>query len=227
MNYWYLIILCFALMSVFIYFEFKKKYGLAVLFKGLASAVFILFGYLSIKITTDTTLFVFNNRILIGLILGGIADICLNLRFVFKKNGSIVFLIGILFFMAGHVLYVLAQCLFLDQVWWLILIAVALTAITLFIIFKFIDAKTAFKAFGVLYIGAIMIMTVLSIAVLINRFDVHNILFVVGAISFLASDIVLIVNTFGNLNKKSLRITNLSLYYLGQLLIGLSLQFLL
>ena len=40
------------------------------------------------------------------------------------------------------------------------------------------------------------------------------------------SDIVLILNTFGSEFRKSLRNTNISLYYIGQLLIAFSLQLL-
>lgn len=51
-------------------------------------------------------------------------------------------------------------------------------------------------------------------------------LFSAGAFLFLISDIVLILNTFGKESKFSLRITNLSLYYIGRLMIALSLQLL-
>ena len=37
---------------------------------------------------------------------------------------------------------------------------------------------------------------------------------------------MLILNTFGSETKQSLRVTNISLYYIGQLLIALSLRFL-
>jgi len=46
-----------------------------------------------------------------------------------------------------------------------------------------------------------------------------------GAVAFLISDIVLIFNTFGKETKFSMRITNLSFYYIGQLLIAISLYF--
>ena len=51
-------------------------------------------------------------------------------------------------------------------------------------------------------------------------------LFFAGALLFLASDIVLILNTFGKETKQSLRVTNITLYYLGQLIIAFSLKFL-
>ena len=50
-------------------------------------------------------------------------------------------------------------------------------------------------------------------------------LFAAGAVLFLVSDIVLILNTFGKETKQSLRICNIMLYYIGQLLIALSLHF--
>ena len=50
--------------------------------------------------------------------------------------------------------------------------------------------------------------------------------FAAGAAFFLVSDIVLILNTFGQQTKQSLRITNISLYYIGQLFIACSLLFL-
>ena len=46
-----------------------------------------------------------------------------------------------------------------------------------------------------------------------------------GALLFLGSDIILILNTFGGQSRESLRISNIVLYYIGQLLIAASLQF--
>ena len=50
-------------------------------------------------------------------------------------------------------------------------------------------------------------------------------LFFIGAILFLLSDVILIFNTFGKEQKLSMRAANLTLYYLGQLLLAISLQF--
>ena len=48
-------------------------------------------------------------------------------------------------------------------------------------------------------------------------------IFAAGALLFLISDIVLILNTFGQKSSFSLRVTNIGLYYVGQLMIALSL----
>ena len=90
-------------------------------------------------------------------------------------------------------------------------------------IFKQITAKKAFKIFGVVYIGAIMLLNVVAIGNLITAPSVFTRLFAGGAVLFLISDVVLILNTFGEKTRQSLRYTNIALYYAGQLLIALSL----
>jgi len=71
--------------SCFMHVEYKEKFTTAVLLKGSASFCFILLGIFSRSLASDT---LFANRIIIGLILGGIADVLLNLRFVFEKHGK-------------------------------------------------------------------------------------------------------------------------------------------
>ena len=55
--------------------------------------------------------------------------------------------------------------------------------------------------------------------------DTWTAIFFAGTLLFFVSDVVLILNTFGQESRFSLRVTNLSLYYVGQLLIALSLQY--
>ncbi|MDO4940490.1 MAG: lysoplasmalogenase [Erysipelotrichaceae bacterium] len=221
MNYWYLIILCFLLMAIFIYFEKNEKYKLAVLFKGLASLMFVVLGILCGIQNIDME---FSKLVKYGLILGLIADILLNLRFVFKQKGKIVFLVGILVFLAGHILYLCALLPKCRNLLVSIIVAVILTVVILLWIFSKIEAQKAFKIFGVFYIGTIVFMNCVAMSNLISDYSIANLVFVIGAISFLISDIVLILNTFGKETKFSLRVTNLSLYYLGQILIAISLS---
>ena len=218
-----LTVLCLIIMSVFIYFEKKEKYVLAVILKGLASLMFVLLGYWcsSTLPSSDFTKFV-----KIGLILGLIADVMLNLRFVFKTKGKIVFLVGILVFLSGHILYLCALIPTVNNIVLPLVIGVILTAIIIKWIFTQIEAAKAFKIFGIFYIGAIVIMNCFAVTNLIqDPSNLRYIIFTIGAVSFLISDIVLILNTFGKTSKFSLRITNLSLYYVGQLLIAFSLMF--
>ena len=209
--------LCAVLAVIFLYTESKKQYVPAVILKGLASLCFVITGILC----SDGSQLA--RMIVLGLAVGCAADILLNLRFVFKEKGQAVFLVGILVFLTGHILY-LAAVFPLSSNWLLcVIIGIALTAALMVWIFKQITAKQAFKIFGVVYIGAIMLLNTVAVGNLITAHSVFTGLFAGGAVLFLISDIVLILNTFGEKTRQSLRNTNIGLYYAGQLLIALSL----
>nr|MCR4854587.1 lysoplasmalogenase [Erysipelotrichaceae bacterium] len=89
-------------------------------------------------------------------------------------------------------------------------------------IFKTMEVKKAFKIFGVFYLGAVFIMTAIAIGIAIFTPSGRAVVYAIGALLFTASDIVLIFNTFSGVTKFSMRICNLSLYYLGQILIAFS-----
>jgi uncharacterized membrane protein YjjP (DUF1212 family) len=84
--------------------------------------------------------------------------VLLNLRWVFKEKGQLVFLVGILVFLSGHIVY-LAAVLPMAKNWMVpVAVGVVLTALLMKWIFIKITAKKAFKIFGIFYIGAIMIL---------------------------------------------------------------------
>lgn len=218
-----LCLLCLVLMVIFIYFEKQDKYFLAVIFKGLASLMFVFLGFWCSRVIVDLQ---FARMVRIGLILGLIADILLNLRFVFSSIGKIIFLVGILVFLSGHIFYLCALVPTANNLIIPIIIGVIISFITLKWIFLNIEAQKAFKIFGIFYIGTIVVMNCFAIANLIqDPTNIRYILFSIGAVLFFVSDVVLILNTFGKVSRFSLRITNLSLYYLGQMLIALSLLY--
>ena len=214
-----LIPLCLVLAALFLWQESREKYVPAVLLKGLASLCFVLLGLLCSRGTPPARLAV------LGLALGCAADVLLNLRWVFPKKGQLIFLVGILVFLGGHVLYlaaILPQC---ENKLLCLILGLVLTALLMIWIFKQITAKKAFKIFGVVYIGAIVLLNCVAFANLIAAPSAFTGLFAAGSLFFLVSDIVLILNTFGPETKKSLRFTNIGLYYIGQLLIACSLLF--
>ena len=215
-----LILLCLALAGVFLWREFRKSYIQAVVLKGLASVCFVVLGALCSPGTHTA------NLIVIGLILGCVADVLLNLRYVFLIKGQLIFLVGILVFLSGHIMYLAAVLPMCAN--WLVcfIVGVVLTALLMMWIFRQITAKKAFKIFGVFYIGAIMLLNCVAIGNLITSPSAFTAIFAAGAVFFLVSDIVLILNTFGQKTRQSLRVTNISLYYIGQLLIAVSLLFL-
>ena len=219
MNMVLLIPLCLAFAGAFLWTEKQEKYVPAVVLKGLASLCFVVLGLLTSPGTHMAKL------IVTGLILGCVADVMLNLRWVFQEKGQMIFLIGILIFLSGHVFYLAAILPMCRSKLLCVLIGAVLTALLMMWIFKRITAKKAFKIFGVIYIGAIVILNCVAIGNLLSAPSAFTGVFAAGAVLFLISDIVLILNTFGAETKQSLRITNIGLYYIGQLLIALSLMF--
>ena len=211
---------CICLAAVFLWRESKKDYVTAAVLKGLASACFVALGFLLAGGAGKAKL------IVAGLVLGCVADVLLNLRYVFEKKGQLVFLAGIAVFLGGHILYLIAAMRGIGYWWICVLAAAVLTALLMWWIFKRITAKKAFKIFGVVYIGAIMLLNCVAAANLIASPGAHTAFFAAGSFLFLISDIILILNTFGKETKQSLRIANIGLYYAGQILIALSLLFL-
>ena len=212
-----MILLCAALAGVFLVQETKKQYVRAVTLKGLASLCFVILGIMNSPGTKTAKL------IVCGLIFGCIADVLLNLRLVFREKGQPIFLVGILVFLAGHILYLAAVLPLCANPFLCVIAGIVLTAVLMVWIFRQITAKPAFKIFGVVYIGAIMLLNCVAAGNLIASPSPFTAVFVVGALLFLVSDIVLILNTFGQEFRQSLRITNISLYYAGQVLIAVSL----
>ena len=212
-------ILCLCLAALFIWTEKRENYVGAVILKGLASLCFVFVGIMAGNGGQLAKLAV------TGLALGCIADVLLNLRWVFPKKGQLIFLIGILVFLSGHVVYLAAVLPMADNWVACIVVGAVLTALLMKWIFSKITAKKAFKIFGVFYLGAIMMLNSVAVSNLMTEPSTFTGLFAAGALLFLISDIVLILNTFGPESKFSLRVTNLSLYYLGQLLIAWSLLF--
>lgn len=211
-----------TLQAVFIAVEHKEKYVPAVILKGSAAAVFCIIGVVAMGASVNRD---FAKLVVFGLCFGALGDILLNLRFVFPKNGQKIFLVGVVAFLTGHILYLCAIAPFSRNLIPCLVVGVILAAVLLTWIFKTLTVKLAFKIFGVLYIGAIVLMTAVAIGNVLTAPGTAAWMHAVGAVLFTLSDIVLIFNTFGSEQKFSMRITNLSLYYMGQLLIASSLFF--
>ena len=209
------------LQAVFIVTEKMEMYKKAVVLKGFASLFFVAIGVFAAL--TKPSLFTL--LIALGLGFGLIGDVCLNLRLVLK-NGKAVFLSGIAAFLIGHILYLVAMALSIKNLIVLLISAVAGVALAsglLVWIFKNITAQKVFKIFGIFYVGAVVLMTAVAAGTVLTHFSISSLVFLIGAVLFTASDVILIFNMFSEKKKAWMRPTNLSLYYLGQLLIAMSL----
>ncbi len=211
-----------VLQGIFIAVEHKEKYTLAVVLKGLASICFVWIGLQAyMGVCGDS----YSRMVLLGLAFGALGDILLNLRFVFESIGQKIFLAGIAAFFTGHILYLVALIPFSQNLWLCLGLGAVAAAALLWVIFSRLQVKPAFKIFGIFYIGAIVMMTAVAIGNYVAWQTTGRLLYVIGAVLFTISDVVLIFNTFGSESRFSMRITNLSCYYAGQLLIAFSLFF--
>ena len=224
----WLCLTCLAIAAYFVYVEHKERYVYADIIKGVASCCFVVLGYLGAKgygWPQGTGIEGQAKVILVGLCIGAVADVVLNLRYVFEgRQAQISFLVGILVFLAGHVAYIVALSGYFASILPAFLIGAVVAWLLLRWVFSQIDAPKAFKIFGVFYIGVISIMNVMAIMALFAMPSARTLVFMVGALFFLASDLILIINNFGPEQRFSLRIANLMLYYVAQLLIAISIQ---
>ncbi|MBR5753041.1 MAG: hypothetical protein IKX83_01000, partial [Clostridia bacterium] len=152
MSFMYLAYIGLLIQIIFIYVEQQKKYVPAVALKGTASLFFVLLGLFGLSLSPLPG---FAKVVVAGLLFGLIGDVCLNLRFVLENAGQKIFLGGILAFLIGHILYLVALIPLCEKVWVWLIVGVAVAAALLYWILTSVEAEKAFKIFGVVYIGAV------------------------------------------------------------------------
>ncbi len=204
----------------FIRSELSGRLLAATILKGAASAFFVAFGAVCFGAkATD-----FGRLILIGLVLGMAGDILLNLRNQVSGGGAMkVFALGVLAFLAGHILYIAALIGACPGM--LVFAGIATVVISVLAIPPLMKRITApskgLKLFG--YVDLVIVIAMFSCAagmLLQLGASPMTAVFTLGAFLFLISDFIMIYYTFGS-KVPALRVTNLLCYYVGQLLIGL------
>ena len=204
---------------LFIRSEYAGQMGKATVLKGVASLFFVILGaYCYARLPSA-----FGRLILIGLILGMVGDVFLNLRNLYTGGKSNkVFAVGILAFLSGHFLYIAAL---LGRDASIVLPALLLTAVisvsAIPPLMKRINAPSmGLKVFGYVYLVIVIAMFSAAASLIIRGgFTALNAVFTVGAFLFMISDFLMIYYSFGR-KLKPLRAINLLSYYVGQLLIA-------
>ena len=217
-----LLLVCLIGLCVDIWFiqtEYAGKMAKATLLKGLASAFFVLLGavcYLNHRTG-------FGRLVLVGLILGMIGDVFLNLRNQFTGAASgKIFAVGILAFLSGHLFYIIA----LFQKNPTILLPAVISAAVLSVLaipplMKRITAPSkGLKLFGYVYLVIVIAMFCCAAALLSKEgAGPMTIFFAIGGLLFVISDFIMIYYSFGR-KVRPLRAINLLSYYVAQLLIA-------
>jgi len=210
-----------AVEAVFIVFEYQKKPLAALILKTLASLMFILLGVLCTLRAANGS---YAAVILAGLVFGAIGDVCLNLRHLVGERGKQVFMAGIAAFLIGHLFYLFALIRRAPQMLlWSVPLCAVLSFFLLRFILKRIEVQGALKTFGIVYLVVVFFMMCCAVGLLpVDPSNPAYRLFTLGAVLFAASDVLLVFNQFGKKAYPAFRAMNLSLYYLGQICIALT-----
>jgi uncharacterized membrane protein YhhN len=160
--------------------------------------------------------------------LGAIGDVCLNLRFLLTDGAKRVFLFGIAAFLLGHLAYLVAL---ITREPVALLFALPAAAVVSVFLIRFvlsrIEVDGVIKTFGIVYLCVVFLMACVALALfLLEPQNAGRALFAVGGLLFAASDVLLVLGQFGRRTYRGFRALNLSLYYVGQVCICLTIALL-
>lgn len=168
--------------------------------------------------------------VLAGLVFGLIGDIVLDLKVVYleRPEEGVYLTGGMVSFGAGHVMFLTAVCLFAGEyitgalIGGCLAVAAVMACATVFGGGKLLGLKFGkFTVHSLLYAFCLMFMSALSVGMCIVMNSTDMVLFAVGMVLFLLSDIVLTQMYFGGKPRdKVLCTVNHALYYAAQICIA-------
>ena len=164
----------------------------------------------------------------LGLVLGLMGDVFLELQYVYPKGKIRQIKYGMIVFGFGHIFYLLAMDEMSSFNLVSLLIGLAMVGVTYMgaRIMRLNFGKLSFASYAYSFI--IFTMVGQSIFQFIDlQANTYSILFMIGAFLFGLSDLILAPIYFQKDSHKLLPILNLATYYLGQVLIALSVYFIL
>lgn len=227
----------FITVPVFLKHYWPDRCKQSFIFKVISAALFVLCGFLCVKISGNNTPYA--NLIMIGLFLGFLGDIFLHSL----SDNKIHFVIGFLSFLAGHVVYIVAFWKAVQSTypgshvyeWYELLLIVASLAIVLgiFLKIKIFKGKEMLIGPFIIY-GAIlfsMLYKALRYAIGEIAYGTNDHMFAVfvtvgiGGILFTASDVILGYTIPKGSTTRTLRIINIGTYFAAQILLALSILF--
>ncbi len=214
----FLVVLEYLSVIFLILSEKKKAYKYSVCFKFMASLTFVILGYIQMTLNNSS-----KYAVLAGLILGAVGDVLLNLSYLFESSKTYLFTSGVIFFLLGHCFYLSN----LFKVHTNIVIPAILTIITsimlFYLLFNAVKLSKNQKSAGLIYVIAVVFMASMGLTNMVLSPSKQSILFGIGSLFFVISDIILIIDTF--IEKREIYLVcNLLFYYTGQLLIALSIS---
>jgi len=209
----------FLLQIAFIRVEKKGNMKLALILKTVAAVVFVMVGLLSVLHTKNPQ---HGWIVVCGLSCCAVGDFLLNYQFL-KENPEPWFVAGAFANLVGHVLFISSLLPFDGtQLQKTLLICGVLAVLLNIYIHVSIKAGLGLRIFGIVYITALIFITVhTGVMYYFNPANTGALIMSIGAGLFTFSDVLLIFDAFGN-KKEWMRAADLVTYYLGQLFIAYS-----
>ena len=228
--------ICFLAAAVIIALIFTIRRGtktdaVSLLLKTIASLLFILLGltgcfFSSLPVPMLALFMVF------GLVCGLVGDVFLDLKYVYPQDETLHTFTGFGAFMLGHCFYTLFLFLNYEIKTAHFLISIAagiLLAIVIYATPKLMKLDYGkYRIISSVYAGLLVFVTVYALLLEVAAgHSVSKLLFFIGIVLFLLSDLILSQIYFGeNKGTTGNKIANHLTYYLGQILIAASIWFL-
>ena len=217
--------------TIFIYGKLTNYSWRTTMFKTIDSLLFLSLGIYLFFYKGQPNIGIF---IILGLTFGLLGDVALAFKRIAKDKDKFFTLLGMTFFIIGHIFYTTG--LFVNyyvpgNVIHIIIPLVAALLIALSIVFVELKLKFklgGFKYFGIVYFTALfsVSMSCLSLNILHHFQSTFLVLMLVGALIFASSDILLTRTYFKENCPKGFLISTSITYYLAQFLIAFTLFFL-
>ncbi len=217
-----LLAICSIFVTYFLKAFYNEKFKRALLFKGLSSLCFVTFGLINLLCTGFSLpkLLVF-----IGLCFGIMGDEILALCQIYPRHDTVHFIGGGMFFIVGHLLYMVAMLLMKGVSW--PTLAISFTVIlTLSFLYesknRFFIAEMKYSLR--IYMSVVVLFAAFSVASFAYRPTPDRALLALGGLLFTVSDNLLFAYKYHNSTRFSRNIILHIAYYSAQLLIALSIS---
>lgn len=216
------IILYLVTTIIFMYANYFDLVLMRNILKGICGIMFIIIPFIATKENKKIRTTRYFKTMIAGFTLAAIGDLLLDID---NSNFSILFILGMVFFALTHVMFSISflKHIKFNKTTIISLLLIFIPALIILNLLNLINAGDLTIIINI-YAFIISIMTSLSITLYtkkqLNKHFRNSTLF--GVILFAASDLILVFALFGNNPTKELLLTNNFIYYIAQLIIGIS-----
>lgn len=217
---YFLLVLGLIIDIIFVIHDHKAHDGFSIVLKTLASLSFVVISfYVYLKYKSE-----YGILIILALIFDTLGDFVLILRNIYYKHKDLIYVLGTLSFLIGHIfLLVLLNKIVKRAIILSILITTILFIFSFFTIIKKHIKDNKSLVVASIYIYFILYILIVSILAIIKVRSIFLLIFLVGYFLFVLSDYILIIHKFSLVDRYYLQPLYRITYFVSQLILTLSL----